>query len=214
MGQLKYKWREVRPRLASGLLYCLLRGISSTVRIKLAGPTPPNGPVIYCGYHGRSFLFANYFRQRGYWVIISQSNDGEMQANIFRRLGYQIIRGSTGRGGARAAVEAIRVLKRGDNMAMTPDGPRGPTHIIQPGVITLAQKSGAALIPSGITSKPRLFAKSWDSYLVPIPFGKGVILFGDPIYVPKDASDEEIEHYRLRLQEECNRVELEADTMC
>jgi lysophospholipid acyltransferase (LPLAT)-like uncharacterized protein len=214
MDRLKYKWREVRPRLVSGLLHGLLRSICSTVRIRLIGDPYERGPAIYCGYHGRSFLFANYFRKRGYWVIISQSNDGEMQTRIFRRLGYQIIRGSTGRGGARAAVEAIRVLRKGETMAMTPDGPRGPTHIIQPGVITMAQRSGAALIPTGITSKPRIFAKSWDSYLIPVPFGKGVILFGDPIFVPENATDEELEACRLKLQEECNRVELEADTHC
>jgi len=211
MDRLKQAWRNVRPRVLTGALFCVLRAIGATLRVKTEGFERSADPRIFGGWHGRSFVFANYFRRRGYWVIISQSRDGEIQAGIFRRLGYQIIRGSTGRGGVRAAVEGIRALKEGGTMALTPDGPRGPSQVVQGGIMLMAQKSGAPLIPVGISARPRLMVKSWDRYVFPIPFGKALLIAGEPIYVPKNATEEEVEALRLRFQEEICRLEQEAE---
>lgn len=211
MGNLKQSWRAVRPRLLNNLLYGLLRGICSTVRMRNVDFPEVESGAIFCGWHGRSFLFANEYRQRGWWVIISHSNDGEMQTRIFTRLGYQIIRGSTGRGGVRAAVEAIRALKQGGTLAMTPDGPRGPSGVVQGGIMLMAQKSGARLIPVGISARPRFLAKSWDRYMLPIPFGRAIMIYGDPITVPSDADEAAVEKIRLRLEAELHRLQGEAD---
>jgi lysophospholipid acyltransferase (LPLAT)-like uncharacterized protein len=211
MDYVKYTWRAIRPKFASGILYGILRTISSTVRLEILNYPEIDDRSIFCGWHGRSFLFANHYRKRGWWVIISQSNDGEMQSKIFKRLGFDIIRGSTGRGGVRAAVEAIRVLKDGGIMALTPDGPRGPSGVVQGGVMLMAQKSGAQLVPVGISARPRLFAKSWDRYMLPLPFGRAVFIYGEPIHVPKSSSEDEVEAIRLRLETEIHRLEREAD---
>jgi lysophospholipid acyltransferase (LPLAT)-like uncharacterized protein len=168
--------------------------------------------LIFCGWHGRSFAFSDYFRQRGWYVIISHSSDGEMQNRVFKKLGYKVIRGSTGRGGVRAAVEAIRALKEGGTMAMTPDGPRGPSGVVQGGVMLMAQKSGAGLIPVGISARPRIVAKSWDKYIIPLPFSKILMIFGEPIYVPLKATEEEIEAVRLQLESEIHRLEQLAES--
>ena len=154
--------------------------------------------LIFCGWHGRSFAFADYFRRRDWWVIIS-------------RLGYRVIRGSTGRGGVRALKEAISALNDGGTMAMTPDGPRGPSGIVQGGVMRMALKSGAGLVPVGIAARPRLIAKSWDRYMVPLPFGKCVMIFGEPIYVPRDSTEEQVEEIRLQLEREIHRLEKESE---
>jgi lysophospholipid acyltransferase (LPLAT)-like uncharacterized protein len=212
MGELiKSRWRIVRPQLVSGLLYSLVRLIARTLRFKTEGFPEDDHKAIICGWHGRSFTFANFFRNRGYWVVISHSKDGDMQNHIFTKLGYQVIRGSTGRGGARAAIEAIRALKKGGTMAMTPDGPRGPSHVVQGGVMLMAQKSGAALVPVGISARPRWLVNSWDSYMVPMPFAKTLFIFGDPIFVPPDADEETVENVRLQLESEMNRLEEEAE---
>jgi lysophospholipid acyltransferase (LPLAT)-like uncharacterized protein len=181
------------------------------MRIRVEGAPADFSRTIVCGWHGRSMAFSNQFRNRGFWVVISQSNDGEMQTRIFSRLGFRIIRGSTGRGGARALVESIRALKAGGTMAMTPDGPRGPSQVVQDGVMVMAQKSGAALLPGAFSCRPRLMFRSWDKYIVPLPFSKGIILFGDPISVPQGANAEEVESLRLRLQDEMNRLQDEAE---
>jgi lysophospholipid acyltransferase (LPLAT)-like uncharacterized protein len=213
MAHLKYKWREVRPHLVSGLLYGLVRFIGSTMRMTVVGERPSYEKTIICGWHGRTFAFANHFRNKGFWVIISQSRDGEMQSRIFGRLGFQIIRGSTGRGGERALVQSIRALKNGGTMAMTPDGPRGPNGVVQHGVMVMAQKSGAALLPGAFSCKPRKVFKSWDKYTVPWPFARGVILFSDPIFVPPDADALEVERLRLKLEQEMHQLEEKAERM-
>jgi lysophospholipid acyltransferase (LPLAT)-like uncharacterized protein len=184
-----------------------------TLRVKTVGFPEDVSNAIFCGWHGRSIVFANYFRNRRFWVIISNSRDGDIQNRIFERLGYQTIRGSTGRGGARAAVESIRVLKQGGTMAITPDGPRGPSQIVQGGVMLMAQKSGCRLIPVGVSAKPRVLIKSWDRHMVPLPFARGVLYFGDPLTVPPDASPEDVEDVRLKLESELTRLQDVAERM-
>jgi lysophospholipid acyltransferase (LPLAT)-like uncharacterized protein len=134
-----------------------------------------------------------------------------MQNHIFQKLGYRTIRGSTARNGAQAAIESIRALKSNGTMALTPDGPRGPSHVVQGGVMLIARKSGGLLIPVGIAAKPRFHIRSWDRYMVPLPFARGLMIFGDPISLPRDADEETVEARRLELENEINRLEVEAE---
>jgi len=199
------------PEVVSGILFTILRTVCTTIRVRLDNYPANEHKLIFCGWHGRSFTFANQFRKRNWWVIISHSSDGEIQTQIFSRLGYRVIRGSTGRGGVRAAVEAIRALKEGGTMAMTPDGPRGPSGVVQGGVMLMALKSGAGLVPVGIAARPRFMAKSWDRYMVPTPFAKCIMIFGEPLYVPPGSSEEEVEQVRLKLESEIHRLEKESE---
>ncbi|MBV6458563.1 MAG: hypothetical protein HONBIEJF_01695 [Fimbriimonadaceae bacterium] len=195
-------------------IYLLVRLIGATLRITLEGYDRvrelPGGKVL-AGWHGRTFVAAIVFRGKGVWTIISQSNDGDMQNRIFRRLGFKTIRGSTGRGGVRAAVEAIKVLREGVTMAFTPDGPRGPSGVVQNGILLMAQKSGAALIPVGVSASRRWIYPAWDRYLIPKPFAKAIMVFGDPIYVPCDASEVQVEDVRKQLEAELHRLESVAE---
>jgi hypothetical protein len=210
---VKEWWRGCKPRLLGALIYPLARLICSTLRLRVEGIEPIESLTcgkIFCGWHGHSLIPGNYLRKRGYWVIISHSKDGEMQTAIFRKFGYQIIRGSTGRGGARALIEAIRVLKNGDSMCITPDGPRGPYGVVQEGVLMMAQKSGCALVPVGTYARPAWFAPTWDKYMAPWMFSKAVFLVGPPLYVPPDASPEVMEEVRAKLESEIHRLQAEA----
>jgi len=215
MDCVKDQWRLWRPDVLSGIAFFVLRLIGMTLRVKTKGAEKFEncGSLIFCGFHGRSFVFANYFRKRGYWVIISQSRDGELQNRVFSKLGFQVIRGSTGRGGVRAAVEAIRALKGGSIMAMTPDGPRGPSGVVQGGVMLMAHKSGAALVPVGISAYPRYLARSWDRYLVPFPFARAAVIFGDPVVVPASSTPEEVEEIRVRFEQTLHEIEREAEIL-
>ncbi len=94
---------------------------------------------------------------------------------------------------------------------MTPDGPRGPSAVLQPGIMTMAQKSGAAIVPTGISAKPRILVNSWDRYLVPLPFSRGVILCGEPIFVPPDLSEEAFEVLRLEIEAKLTAIEAAAE---
>lgn len=212
---MKAWWRRVRPRVLSGPVAALVRLIGITLRIKTVDEEKfegvPGGKIL-CGWHGRSSIAGAKYRDRGFWVIISLSKDGEIQNRIFQRLGFNTIRGSTGRGGERALVESIRALREGAIMAITPDGPRGPTGVAQPGVLLMAKKSGCALVPVGISSRPRiLLKKAWDSHMIPVPFGKSMMVFGDPYYIAKDATDEQVEEIRLNLQRDMHSLQDEAE---
>lgn len=211
MDSLKRWWRNVRPHVLSGLASIIVRFLAFTIRVESVGCPATFDNAIFCGWHGKTLLFSYRFRRRGWWVIISHSRDGEIQTKIFQRLGYQVIRGSTGRGGVRAAIEAIKALKAGGTMAMTPDGPRGPSGVVQGGVMLMAAKSGARLYPVGLAASPCIRVNSWDRYMVPMPFGKCVMVFGDPITVPKGADEATIEQIRVQFEDALHRMEAEAE---
>lgn len=164
-------------------------------------------------WHGRSLIPANVFQGRGFWAIISLSRDGEVQNHIFRRFGFRIIRGSTGRGGIRAALEAARRVAEGGILAFTPDGPRGPHRQVQPGALFIAQKAGCPIIPAGVAAYPRKLLPTWDRYMIPLPFARGVFIFGEPIEVPHNLSDEQFERLRQQVEQAINALEEQAEQM-
>jgi lysophospholipid acyltransferase (LPLAT)-like uncharacterized protein len=211
---MKKWWRSARGKLLPGLIYFVARLIGKTLRIRVVGlaeiESLPGGKIL-AGWHGKTFVAANYFKGKGVWTIISQSRDGEAQDRIFRKFGFKTIRGSTGRGGVRAAVEAIKVLRQGAMMAFTPDGPRGPSGVVQGGIMLMAQKSGAALVAAGVSANRRWLLGTWDRYMIPKPFSKAIMIFGDPIYVPADADEAKLEELRLQLENDMHRLEAEAD---
>ena len=213
---MKQWWRNVRPYVLSGLAFWVARLLSATWRIRDVGwealEARPGGKVL-AGWHGRTFVAAAFFRGQGVWTIISHSKDGEMQDRIFRRFGFKTIRGSTGRGGARATAESIRVLRGGGLMAFTPDGPRGPSGVVQPGILLMAKKSGASLVPVGVSADRRWLVRTWDRYMVPKPFARCVMVFGEPMALESDATEEQVEAVRVRFEDEMKRLEAEAERM-
>lgn len=208
---MKTWWRSIRPKLLPPLILAIIKTLMATVSIELKNFTEPQQGTIMIGWHGRIILATKTFRKSGQWIMISQSRDGEMQNRIFSNLGFNVVRGSTGRGGMKALLEAIRELKKGAVFALTPDGPRGPSGIIQGGVITMAKKSGCPIIPVGVSANRRWLFKSWDRYMIPKPFAKGIMIFGDPISIPADATEEETEQLRIKLETELHRLETQAE---
>ena len=201
---------RIKKRVGIFLAYNWVRLIGSSLKLEVTGDQQfanNDSKLIFCGWHGKSLIFASYFRKRGYWVIISNSNDGDIQNEVFSRLGYQTIRGSTGRGGVKAALQGVKALKSGGTMAITPDGPRGPSGVVQGGVMLMAQKSGAALVPVGLSAKRAIYVKSWDRYMLPFPFSKARMVFGEPLIFPDGADVAAVEEVRLKLESEINRLE-------
>ena len=203
-----------RARRVGGLVYALARLLFRTLRVTFenkAGLETGGAGAIFVTWHGRSLLPANVFRNRGYWALISLSNDGEIQDVIFRKFGFQTIRGSTGRGGVRGALQMARQVKEGGVLAFTPDGPRGPTHKVQLGVVLMAEKSGAPIIPLGVSANRRWLLGSWDRYMLPQPFARAYFLVGEPIYVPANLKEAEREAFAAQVEIAINRLEREAE---
>ncbi|MEO7714994.1 MAG: lysophospholipid acyltransferase family protein [Capsulimonas sp.] len=171
--------------------------------------------VILATWHGRTLLPITRFHRRSYWAMISTSRDGEYQYWIFKRFGFNIVRGSSSaRGAVEATLKLIKALKGGGVLAHTPDGPRGPSRSAHTGTVYLAMKSGCPIIPVGIGASSCKLLNTWDQYMIPMPFSKAVMLYGDPIYIPSDAkSEEEQQHWTQVMGERIDALEAEAERM-
>ena len=201
-------------RLVAGLIFLVERLVSSTLRLQwndragVAAGTLP-GPVIYCLWHNRLALsmcvWRNYVRRHlpnsGLAALISASKDGALLACTLEQFAVQPVRGSSSRRGPQALLELTSWLDRGYNLAITPDGPRGPRYIVQPGAAALAQVTGAPVIPVSYRASRKFTLRSWDQFQIPLPFSRCEIILGEPIHFPRAASDEEREKLRKQLED-------------
>lgn len=211
-------WASVRPKLIGSLVWAGARLVGKTLRYRLEGMdnyerAAKEGGVVLVTWHGRTFVPANYFAGQGWWAIISLSNDGNIQNRIFTLFGYKTVRGSTGRGGVRAALEAAKRVKEGGKLALTPDGPRGPQGFFGEGTLLIAQKAGRPVIPVGIAAHPRTLIPTWDRYMLPWPFAKAAIVMGEPMAVPEDITDEQSTAIGKQLAAEIDRLQMRAETL-
>jgi len=198
-------------RLAGFIVAAFLRlCIRTWRRCWMDLPVGPDvkAPVIYCLWHNRipvalaslDFGMAKWPHE-GVAAMISASRDGSLLANIVERFGVQPIRGSSSRRGPQALLEASTWLARNFSVVMTPDGPRGPGYRIQDGIIQLAKLSGRPIIPVSSFTHWKICMKSWDRLQIPLPFTRCDVRPGDPIWVPRDASEAELEELRVRLEQ-------------
>lgn len=171
-------------------------------------------PFIHCFWHGRLGL-AMCARLPGarYAALVSPHRDGRLIAATLRRFGIRIVDGSSFRSGLTAFVRCLEALQGGEILGVTPDGPRGPRMRAAAGVIELARRSGAPILPlSWSTSRRRVLA-SWDRFVVPLPFGRGVMIVGEPLEVASTAGPESVEGDRRELERRLNSITAEADRL-
>ncbi|MBE7436916.1 MAG: lysophospholipid acyltransferase family protein [Spirochaetales bacterium] len=149
-------------------------------------------PFILSIWHTNVLYSPFLHRNRNITVMISSSRDGELITRIVKHFGNLARRGSTSRGGLRALKQIIGVIKGGSAVAITPDGPRGPALKVQGGLLTIAQQSGAPIIPFHYEcTRQKIALKAWDKHRIPLPFTTFVVRYGDPVYVPRTLSSEE-----------------------
>lgn len=171
-----------------------------------------SGQCIYAFWHARILLISYYHQNIGASILVSASADGEIIAQILKRQGQITIRGSTRKGGMRALTRQIAdIKKRGCAGAVVPDGPQGPRHKVQPGVILLAQKTGLPIVPISYSAKRIKVFNSWDRFILPYPGTPCLFIYGEPIYVPADADNRHIKERMLALEHELNRISAYAD---
>lgn len=158
------------------------------------------GRYLYAFWHENILVPAYHYGRRDIHVLISEHADGRMIAEACRHLGFRVVRGSATRGGARA-VRQMHRLSRSAHLAITPDGPRGPRRRVQPGVVYLAALTGLPIVPFGIAFSRAWRMRSWDRFAVPWPWSGTVCVTAEPIHVPENIRKDQLEHYRLRVQE-------------
>jgi len=166
----------------------------------------PNKPVIFAFWHNRLFLmpylFQKYWqpRQRRTAALVSASKDGEKLARVLARFNLICVRGSTSRRGREALRELARAVENGYDVGITPDGPRGPRYRVQIGAVSLAQLTGATIVPVSYALSRKITLNSWDAFMIPLPFAQCSVRLGAPITVPPDADDALRENKRLELE--------------
>lgn len=188
---------RLKRGLVFNLLWLIVTGIAATVRFRVVGWEKLTRLVdegrggLVLPWHGVTILPIYYCRHMGFYSLVSLSNDGDLQDRLLRSRGFRTIRGSSGRGGARALLELTRKLQEGGVMAHTPDGPKGPPRKCQPGTVYLAKRSGCPILPVGVACRPARFLRSWDRHMVPAPFSRAVIYFGDVLHISETEDDAE-----------------------
>ncbi|WP_455377553.1 lysophospholipid acyltransferase family protein [Petrachloros mirabilis] len=167
--------------------------------------------IILAFWHAQQLMIPFGYRGHGSHVLISQHQDGEIIARIIAKFGHRAVRGSSTRGGAAALRELIRIARSGQDVVVTPDGPKGPAQVAKMGVIQLARATGMPIIPLTFgCSKKKHFA-SWDRFMLPYPFSRGLFLWGEPIMVSRELDDLGLEAKRLELETTLNRMTAAAD---
>ena len=170
------------------------------------------GNVILALWHSQQLMVPFGYRGAGGHVLISQHGDGEIIASIIARFGHSSVRGSSTRGGARALRELIALGRSGRDLVVTPDGPQGPRQVAKLGVVQLAKTTGLPIFPIVFACSRKKVFQSWDRFVLPKPFARGLFLYGEPITVPRHADDAALEAARLAVEAALNRLTDEAES--
>ncbi len=197
----------------------IIRLLKRSMRVDFIGEEHPqtfwdNGDaVILAFWHDQLLLMVQGYRGPGAKILISASKDGELIAKTMKHFGQDAVRGSSSRGGRKAFRALLELARQPVDLVITPDGPKGPRHQVKEGIVQLARISGRPVIPMAfVCSRGHRFA-SWDRFLLPYPFGRGVYSFGAPlVYEQGEGSDrfqarmevamaENIQRARERLEE-------------
>ena len=202
---------ERRYRAAGAAGDGVIRSLMATVRFEVENE-PEHGlrmngqPLLGLCWHGDLLVFA--FRQRGAGLatLISQSKDGEYIARVVERWGYTVLRGSSSRGGSSALRSMVRVLRDGQSLAVTPDGPRGPRRKLKPGSLLAARMSGVPVLPTAAAATSAWWLGGWDRFLVPKPFARVRLLYGEPRSIPRDADETQLEQIGSEIEAEMNAL--------
>ena len=191
-----------------------MRGLTATLRYRVnggRGPAKlPDQPVIFALWHNRLSLcmkvYESFVRPHcehdHLAALISASKDGAFLATILQNFGVEPVRGSSSRRGAQALLELASWAERGYDLAVTPDGPRGPRYVVQEGVLALAQVTGLPIVPYSCRLGWKIRIKSWDGFQIPLPFSHCDMTFGELIHVPREATEAE----RAQLREQLRTV--------
>ena len=176
----------------------LLKGHFLTTQVELVGSEhygrfrEIGQPVMFVFWHGQLLPLVHYHRNEDIVVLVSEHDDGEYLSHVLLRNGFGVVRGSSTRGGARGIKGLVDAAKEGRDVAVTPDGPRGPRGVFKHGALAVAQAVGLPVIPIVVSSTSAWRLKSWDEFMIPKPFSSIRIEYLEPRAIPRGASRAEI----------------------
>ncbi len=197
---------NIRLRVVGQVGSLLIRCLGRTLRIRAEREESflenrrQGQPVIFVFWHSRILPLTYIHRKQGIVVLVSEHKDGEYIARIIERMGFGTSRGSSTRGGVKGLKGLVRAAREGHDLGFTPDGPRGPPRKLKPGTLAAARITGAPIVPIAVGG-PRVWRLgTWDRHVVPKPFSRITVRYGEPRIVPRDASEEEIVRIGAELE--------------
>ena len=209
---INYSLQRLRTnKFTASLAYTLLYGLGRSLRWRVINENffldliQKKSPVILASWHGdllfMPYLYRYYYNQHNLTAMVSRSNDGVLIGNVLKKFDMQMSWGSSRRYGVSAFLGLEKDLSQGRWVCLTPDGPRGPRHKVQKGVLMLSQVSGCPILPIGYDFIWKKEVSSWDKMKIPYPGSKAFLKFGQTLTVPPKLSHQEEQDY-IRLLEE------------
>ena len=162
--------------------------------------------MIFVFWHGQLLPLVHYHRGEGVVVLVSEHADGEYITRVIERHGFDTVRGSSTRGGTKGLKALIRAARAGHDLALTPDGPRGPAQEFKPGALLAAQVTGAPIIPVAAGASAAWHFESWDRFMVPRPLSKVAVEYAEPVWLDREADAAERERCALELTARLNEM--------
>ncbi|NMB73627.1 MAG: lysophospholipid acyltransferase family protein [Myxococcales bacterium] len=208
-------------RLLALLAFAIARLLLATLRLRVLHPErlarareegEGGQPLLYAFWHGRQLGLFRANPEKHLAVMASLSRDGALQAVVCRRFGLTVVRGSSSRGGLQALRGLAERLRAGVSVGLAVDGPRGPAEEAKPGILALASRLHCPVVPITIGySRCGVLRRAWDRFRIPAPFARAVVVYGEPMRVPRTASREELVRLAGELTARLRSITAEAD---
>ncbi len=206
--------RPLKFTLTLWILYIFCRLLSATWRVRVVGMDrrrrgmgmSRSGSVLIASFHENAAAGILSHPGQKICTMVSHSKDGEIVAFITEKIGLTAVRGSSSRGSKAVRDAMVETVLAGVNGAITVDGPRGPRRVLKNGIVDIARKTGAPVLPTTCVGSPTwVLAKTWDQTRIPKPFARLLVYYGEPIAVPADTKDEGFQGYLTTIGNAMNR---------
>ena len=209
----RFSKTNIGQKIIGFLFYSITNLMSRSIRWeylvdnKISNIFNSDEKYIFCCWHNRLFLGPHLLpRNRIINALQSSHSDGMVTSVAFKHLGMNVILGSSKKGGMQAFRKMVKCIQLGESVAITPDGPKGPKEKVKDGIIKLAQITNSPIIPLVWSTKKFKIINSWDNFVIPMPFSKGVYSFGKPIYIKKKINENELAMCKQKLELELKRL--------
>lgn len=205
-NEVKGNWKDIAKGSAAGwFAVSLAKTLRRELKYECEGPST-KGPRIFALYHNRMIgaggAASQWLPFRPGVVLTSASNDGAVVAAAMQCFGMGAVRGSSSRRGAAALTTLKNEIEEGRHVCITPDGPRGPRYVVQPGIVKLSSLTGVPIIPFLVNYESHwTLSNTWDKFQIPRPFSKIQVTFGKEIQIPAELSREDLEMERKKVEE-------------
>jgi lysophospholipid acyltransferase (LPLAT)-like uncharacterized protein len=210
--------KKLVAALGPSVAYWVIKLLGWTMRFELIHPEIPRSfwrkgfPFIIAFWHGRLLMMITHgYEGKKLSFLVSPHRDGQVVGKALKQFGLHPILGSTTRKGFSGFKNMVKALQNESDIAIVPDGPRGPRYTAQIGVIELSKLTGKPIIPITFSASKRILLNTWDRFLLPYPFSKGVFIWGEPVYVDPHGDRNHLEEKRVLLEKRLNELTDQAD---